>query len=149
MRSSPAPNIEWAPTKYLRGVLWAAMLLVGIGSCTDETKAPTQAVVDQPLPEASVRASGMILDDASGRLAGALGNLEQRARLRDALTSLNDALPRGEIARARRNIATSRRVLDEITRAAGRSADAERDAILLALDHVEKSLSDAAVAKTK
>lgn len=149
MRTSLSPRSVWAPRRYLRGALWTAMLLVGIGSCADDAKAPTEAVIDQPLPEASVRASGMILDDASSRLAGAIGAQQQRARLREALTSLNDALQRGQIVRARKNIATARRVLDEITRTAGRSADAERDAILLALDDVEKSLSDAAVAKAK
>lgn len=149
MRTSLSPRSVWAPRRYLRGALWTAMLLVGIGSCADDAKAPTEAVVDHQLPEASVRASGMVLDDASSRLAGALGALNQRARLRETLTSLNDALQSGQLVRAKRHIATARRVLDEISRTAGHSADAERDAILLALDDVEKSLSDAAVAKVK
>ena len=124
--------------------LLATALATLVVSCND--RSPTKPVapgVQATAPSLSrllnAGSSGELVSDARGRLSASIADMKSRLALQHTLDALSAALDAGDLATAKREIGTARKLI-----AAGLSSQdgADLSAISLALDQIETQLSE-------
>lgn len=117
-----------------------AALAIAVGACADGPDAPTVPATSDAVPITSLKLKAMVasssaIGDESSRLAVMVENDEQRARLSTSLDRLARAMEKGDVRSARRALSAARDDLPFL------QSEADRDALRLALDAADESLS--------
>lgn len=115
-------------------------LVIAVAACADGRDALIAPAAPAALPSSSAALKAMVassnaIDDESARLAAMVENSEQRARLTASLDRLSRAMEAGDLPGARRALSSARDGLRFV------QSDADRDALRLALDAADESLS--------
>lgn len=123
-------------TRYrTSGAVVATVVSLAAVGCSDGAQAtgPTAPAARLPLVGRMITSSDVLMD-AHERLAAAITNMEQRARLSRSIEQLSTALEAGDANAARSALAAARSSLSFV------AEDADRDALELALSAAAETL---------
>ena len=137
-RRAPTPAEGGTARRMTLGLAPGLALAMTLGACADATAPRAAGAPEMPSISASGLASAtLVLDDASSRIAGAIGTAERRTVLSRLLEQLDAAVVKDDVAAAHRFLAAARA---EVARG-GQSVDAaDLDALSIALDAVDAAL---------
>ena len=117
-----------------------AALMIVVGACADGREAPTAPDASATAPTASLNVKAMLasssaIGDETSRLVAMIEDGEHRTQLSASLNRLSRAMEAGDALTARRALSAARADLRFI------QSDADRDALRLALDAADESLT--------
>lgn len=135
---TPTPADGASARRISQGLAPALALAMALGACTDTTAPRAAGQPDMPsISAAGLASASLVLDDASSRIASAMGTTGSRAVLSRLLEQLDAAVVNDDVAAAHRFLSAARA---EVARG-GQSVDAaDLDALSIALDAVEAAL---------